>query len=289
MENPKVSVMIPVYNGEKTLKQCIASVLNQSYKNYEVIVVDNNSTDETEEIIKKFHKLNPKVKYIFEEKIGRSAARNAGIKSSVGKIVVMTDSDCVVSKNWIEKIIRPIVYENETAVMGFEEDLVKNYWTKNTQKADWRFIKRNVSGKYVNTVDTKNFAIKSSVLKQLMFDPKIINCDDFDFYLRLKQIAKVRFLPNVRVGHYHKNSFLGTVKINFERAIWIVRIYKKFRNKIDLQKEYVTESIFLKKGTTFLFWKLIQFLRMPIGEAFFALVSAISWRAGLIAGWLSKY
>ena len=52
MKNPKVSVTIPVYNGQRTLRHCLSSVLNQTYKNYEVIVVDNNSTDKTKEIIK---------------------------------------------------------------------------------------------------------------------------------------------------------------------------------------------------------------------------------------------
>ena len=62
LKDPKTSVIIPVYNGEKTLKQCLDSVLNQTYKNYEVIVVDNNSTDKTKEIIKDFQKKNEKVR-----------------------------------------------------------------------------------------------------------------------------------------------------------------------------------------------------------------------------------
>ena len=58
MKIPKISVIIPVYNGEKTLRQCLNSVLNQTYGNYEIIIVNNNSTDKTKEIIKEFQLKN---------------------------------------------------------------------------------------------------------------------------------------------------------------------------------------------------------------------------------------
>ena len=63
MQNPKVSVIIPVYNGERTLRHFLKSILDQTYKNYEVIVVDNNSTDKTKDIIKEFQTKDNKIKY----------------------------------------------------------------------------------------------------------------------------------------------------------------------------------------------------------------------------------
>lgn len=118
-----VSAIIPVYNGSRTFSQCLGSVLNQTYSNYEVIVVNNNSTDETERIIKEFAVIDRRVKYIFEGYRSRGAARNAGIQAAGGEIIAMTDADCVVPHDWLSELIKPIVLENETAVMGFEEDL----------------------------------------------------------------------------------------------------------------------------------------------------------------------
>ncbi len=101
MKNSKVSVIIPIHNSEKTIKQCLTSVLNQTYKNYETIVVDNNSTDNSKSIINSFQNKNKEIKYFFEKRIGRGFARNKGLKEAKGEIIIMTDSDCIVPQNCI--------------------------------------------------------------------------------------------------------------------------------------------------------------------------------------------
>jgi len=279
MENPKVSVIIPVYNGEKTLKQCLDSVLNQTYKNYEVIAIDNCSTDKTKDIIKKFQSKNEKVSYVFERRRSRGAARNAGIKVAKGEIIAITDGDCVVPENWIEELTKPIIYENETAVMGFEEELIKNYWAKNIQKANWKFFQRNLNGEYINCIDTKNFAIKSSIIKKMMFDSSLSNFEDFDLSLRLKKLIKIRFVPSVRVKHNHESRFINVVKLNFDRAYWTTKIFQKHKGVKD---EIMTESISIKNFALFPFWIMLQFMIKPWGEAFFLLVSEVSWRVGIL-------
>lgn len=285
MKNPKISVIIPVYNGEKTLRQCLDSVLNQAYKNYEVIVVDNNSTDGTKDIIKEFQGRSEKVKYFFENYKSRGAARNAGIKIADSEIIAMTDSDCLVPKNWIQAIIKPIIYENEIAVMGFEQDLIKNYWTKNIQKVNWKFIKRNLNGNYINHLDTKNFAIKTTVIKKLLFNPKLLTLEDFDFYLRLKKIARIRFIPSLKVKHGHKSTFISVIKLNFNRAYQSVKIFKKYKNKKD---EPILESISIKNFLSLPFWIILQFIKKPFGEACFILISEVSWRAGILWALVTK-
>lgn len=288
MKKPKISVVIPVYNGEKTLGQCLSSVLNQAYEDYEVIVVDNNSTDRTKWIIKEFQKQDTKVKYVFEAARGRGCARNAGINNSSGDIIAMTDADCIVPQDWLELLTLPIICENESAVMGGEKNLIKNYWTINIQNADSQFISRNLNGKYIYLLDTKNFAIKSSIMKNLMFDCRFENFEDFDFYLRLKKIAKIRFNPSVTVAHNHKSSFKEATKLNLNRAYWTVKIYKKFAMDKEIKKEPMFESISMKNLLSFPFWMMWQFLTKPIREAYFILVSEISWRLGIIWSLIKK-
>lgn len=282
MENQKISVVIPAYNGERTLSRCLDSVLNQTYKDYEIIVVDNNSTDRTKDIIKEFQIIKgEKVKYVFEGYRSRGAARNSGVKAAKYEIIAMTDMDCVVPDNWLFELTKPIIFENEIAVVGFEEDLIKNYWTKNIQTANWRYITHNLNGEYVSHVDTKNFAIRASLIKKIMFDPELGNLEDFDFFLRLRKITDIRFLPSLRVGHNHKNSPVKTTMINFHRGYWATRVFKKYKSR-DLKDCPMTESISAKSFILFPFWVMSAFTKRPLGEAFFLLVWETAWRAGII-------
>jgi len=282
MEKPKISVIIPVHNGERTLRLCLESVMNQGYKNYEIIIVDNNSDDRTKNIIDEFRKKDVLVKYVFEKKIGRGNARNSGIRLAKGEIIVMTDSDCVVPKDWIEELIKPIIYDNESCTVGSEDDLFKNYWTKRIQKENLAFIELNLAHGYLKHIDTKNFAIKTSLMKKFMFDPGLISCEDFEFYLRIKNYVKVKFISSLRVGHYGANSFKKFVKNNFERAYWVKKIYDKHKNYINLKDETMTRGISVKNFILFPLWTGFQFFKKPLGEAYFVLISELSWRAGII-------
>lgn len=95
----KVSVIIPAYNEEKNIRKCIVAIQNQTSKPDEIIVVDNNSTDKTSEIAKSMG-----VQVVFESRKGTSYARNAGYEKSHGDIILRTDADTIVPKNWVERM-----------------------------------------------------------------------------------------------------------------------------------------------------------------------------------------
>ena len=96
-----VSVIIPAYNEENTIESCLNSLLNQTIgkESYEVIVVDDGSTDSTSEIIKRYP-----VKLFRQGNSGPATARNLGAKNSSGEIILFTDADCVAEPNWIEEM-----------------------------------------------------------------------------------------------------------------------------------------------------------------------------------------
>lgn len=282
MANPKISVIIPAYNSEKTLEKCLRSVLYQDYDDYEVIVVDNNSSDNTKNIIISFGQKDKKIKYVSENQIGRGIARNSGIDNAKGEIILMTDSDCIVPENWIKELIKPIIYEGEEAVIGFEYDLIKNYWTKNIQLANKKLLERVFDGRYVKHIDTKNFAIKTSLMKKLMFDPNLGNLEDLDLYIRLRKISKIRFRSDIKVGHIHKNSFINIIKINFDRAHWTKIIFKKYGKNRELLKEPLFGGLDLKGFVLFPFWISYKFLSSNPRGAFYDLIAGLSWKLGLL-------
>lgn len=105
MENFNVSIIIPAYNAENTIKNTINSLLSQSLSNIEIIIIDDGSTDNTAKIIKEFMDENPiKIKYFYQKNSGVSAARNLGIKNASGTYIGFVDADDTVDKYMYEKL-----------------------------------------------------------------------------------------------------------------------------------------------------------------------------------------
>lgn len=109
MKNNKISVIVAVYNTEKYVKKCIESLLNQTYKNLEIIIIEDCSTDDSKKVIQKY-KDNKKIKLVYNEKnSGLSYSRNRGLKEATGEYIGYIDSDDYVEKDYFEKLINSIV------------------------------------------------------------------------------------------------------------------------------------------------------------------------------------
>jgi glycosyltransferase involved in cell wall biosynthesis len=132
--NPLVSVTIPTYNSDKTLTKCLESIRNQTYKNVEVIVVDNYSKDKTVEIAKKYSAK------IIEKKCNKPEARNIGILSSKGDYILLLDSDMMLEKEVVEKGVAKFYNEGCDALFIDEEYLDDGFLKKcrNLEKIAYR-------------------------------------------------------------------------------------------------------------------------------------------------------
>ena len=108
MERVCVSVIIPVYNAEKTIERCIESIANQTYKNVQIICVDDGSTDNSNKIIKQLMKKEKRLELIEKSNGGVSSARNIGIEHSKGKYIEFVDSDDAISERMIETLVKSI-------------------------------------------------------------------------------------------------------------------------------------------------------------------------------------
>lgn len=113
----KVSVIVPIYNSEKFISECIESVINQTYKDFELILVDDGSRDSSGEICKKFELKDSRIRYIYKNNGGVSSARNEGLKYARGQYVAFVDSDDIVKPEMLE-----ILLQNDTdfAMCGYE-------------------------------------------------------------------------------------------------------------------------------------------------------------------------
>lgn len=102
MEEDLISIIIPIYKVEEYLKRCVDSVINQTYKNLEIILIDDGSPDSCGKICDEYAKINNKIYVIHQQNQGVSAARNAGIDKAKGKYICFIDSDDYVDANYIE-------------------------------------------------------------------------------------------------------------------------------------------------------------------------------------------
>ena len=109
--NIKFSIIVPVYNVEKYIKKCIDSILNQTYKNYEIIIINDGSTDNSSKIINNYKK-NKKIKIITQKNKGLSAARNKGIKLATGDYILFIDSDDYIDENLLLILNKKITNED---------------------------------------------------------------------------------------------------------------------------------------------------------------------------------
>jgi glycosyltransferase involved in cell wall biosynthesis len=113
---PKISVIIPVYNVEKYLSQCLDSVINQTFKDFECICVNDGSTDNSLTILQEYSNKDNRIKIINQKNSGSSIARNKALRQSIGQYIAFIDSDDFVSNDYLEKLITVAEKENSNIV-----------------------------------------------------------------------------------------------------------------------------------------------------------------------------
>jgi glycosyltransferase involved in cell wall biosynthesis len=200
-QSPLISVIVPVYNGETTIAECIQSLLNQdiSKEIYEIIIVDNNSTDKTKEIVKKYPVI------LREELIHTSyAARNRGIMASKGKFVAFTDADCIADKNWLKELLTGFEYPNIGAVSGTIHSIMGDTLIE-------RFVDAINPYRKFSSLPVSMYTGNACYRKELvvylgMFDEAMYTGGDVDLGWRLQIHTDYQLNTNDKAIVYHKHN-----------------------------------------------------------------------------------
>lgn len=119
---PLISIIVPVYNSEKTLHRCVNSIINQTFDDWELLLVDDGSQDLSGEICEDYAKKNKKIKVFHKENGGVSSARNLGLDNASGEWVTFCDSDDFVYSNWLINYVENISDNIDLICQGFECD-----------------------------------------------------------------------------------------------------------------------------------------------------------------------
>lgn len=116
MINGKVSIITPCYNGAKYIKETMDSVISQTYTDWEMLIIDDGSTDESANIVKKYSENDKRIKLIQQKNAGSAAARNNGIKKAEGQYIALLDADDIWHKDFLEKQIEFMKLKNTVCV-----------------------------------------------------------------------------------------------------------------------------------------------------------------------------
>ncbi|EKE05178.1 MAG: cell wall biosynthesis glycosyltransferase-like protein [uncultured bacterium] len=209
---PEVSIIIPTYNSELFIEESLESVFKQTYKNYEIIVIDDGSSDSTRSILTKYKN---RIVFLKKNNGGPASARNLGIIHSKGKYICFLDSDDLWSPS---KLQDQVEYMNHNdCELSYTDSKV--FITKDKKVINLGILKCDLKGTIFKDLFWNNFLINSTVMiKRICIDSvglqneskKIIGAEDYEYWLRVSLVFKIGHIPKTLTSYrLHNNNLLG--------------------------------------------------------------------------------
>lgn len=231
----KISIIIPAYNSSLTLKECLEAIFNSNFKNFEVIVISDNSTDNSVGIAKQYQ---CKIIELSENK-GPAFARNEGAKISEGDILLFVDSDVIIKKDALNYLSEKFLQNEIDAIQGIysHEPTYKSIITQYQMSYNCYYIWPE-NKKYASTLSTCCLAIRKKIflnLKGFNVNFKRPSAEDEEFgYFLIDKGYKILILRELNVEH----------RVNYNLKHFIK---KKFYTYTDVMKEYLRNKTYVKK------------------------------------------
>lgn len=223
MEDKLVSIITPIYNGEKYIEECIESVLNQSYENIEMIIVDDGSTDNSEKIVKKYINNFHFIKYIkCHENNGVWAARNIGIENAKGRFISFLDADDLYKENKIKNQIDFMIKNNYAFTYTAYNLIDENSESLNT------IIEAKEYEEYEELLKGNNIGCLTVMIDRVEINTSIkfenYHHEDFILWLKILKNNVIAYGLNEVLSSYRKSS--TSISHNkIKSAIWTWKIY----------------------------------------------------------------
>lgn len=212
MNKPLISIVIPARNTSFTIKKCIESLLCLDYDNFEIIIIDDGSNDDTLTLIKSFSN----IKLISTEGVGPSKARNLGIRQAAGEFVAFTDADCIVHRDWLSQLLNGFDDNKVAGVGGIQKSPGDDSWFAKLVHeflVAFGFISGYMQpGKTIKDTDhnpTCNVIYRKAILLEMGgFLEGIWPGEDVELDYRIKKKGyRLVFNPLAIVEHYRPDNF----------------------------------------------------------------------------------
>ena len=252
MGNPMVSIIVPVYNGEKSIERCLRSIQNQSYTNIEVIVVNDGSTDHTEKVIKKYVEEDARFHYIKKDNTGVSDSRNIGMASAKGEYFQFVDGDDWLVKRATEEFVRTAqLYDCDMVISDFYRVCGRKIMVKGhidmgpviTRTKFAEYMMKAPANFYYGVLWNKFFKVDIIRKFSLVCDTDLDWCEDFRFNLEyLQYVGNVGVID--RPLYYYvktKGSLVdtqaGSLQLTIKTKRKLFDYYKELYQALDLYEE----------------------------------------------------
>ena len=264
-----VSVLLPVKNGDDTIRRSLNSIIGQTYSNFELIIVDNFSTDNTKEIVKEYSKKDKRIRF-FQKGPERASQMNYGAKKARGKYIFITNCDFEVDKNFLELAVKKCEKEGFQICNGHIKSETSGFWSK---------VKAMEREMYIDDplMETALFYERKLFLEIGGFDEKMLGVEE-ELQNRLDDRGiKLGIIPAFQV-HIDEIDSLKEIALKsfyyglYDAAYFRKRPIKAFRKRFPVRKAFVrnrrTLTNDIKLFIGFLILKAVQYSLGIIGLAF---------------------
>lgn len=248
------SVILPTFNRGHMIHLAIRSVLTQTYKDWELIIVDDGSKDNTKDVIDKFIAKDNRIRYLFQKNKERSVARNNGIKNAKGDWICFLDSDDIYHTTHLEEFKNLITKEGSKIGLYFS-GLSFGKFSASSEEYDLSH-KNNIEFVLLNTIGTPRACVHKSILMIYQFNEKIRIGEDRELWVRILKSHPLFFHnkktfieiehPNRSVNLAAEMESLKTLKIILKSKIFFVR--KKVKNKVLSNSIFNISKMYLRKN-----------------------------------------
>lgn len=231
--NPLISIIVPVYNAEKTLGRCVDSILNQTFQDWELLLIDDGSTDRSGEFCDEYASKDQRIKVFHKKNGGVSSARNIGLNYAKGEWITFIDSDDEIPKNTFTGDCR---YFKEDLIVGAFNSIINGEIqcsrldTGVYSKQDLhRFFSHNINAPIFKVVWGKFF--RNQLCKGLLFDTNMIVGEDTLFVMQyLAKIKSCRIIEDIIYTYNLPNNFITKYKLDVKNSIYCLdKIYSSYR------------------------------------------------------------
>lgn len=231
--NELISIIVPVYNVEKYLEKCVNSIVNQTYKNLEIILVDDGATDSSGKLCDELAKIDNRIKVYHKENGGLSDARNYGVERATGDYIGFVDSDDYIDSEMYGKLYEAIKKENvDVAECNlkiiytdreelFTEQKYYNVYTKQEYLEEYLKIEKIFGSACVRL-------IKSDIAKKLKFPVGKLYEDTYYAYDLIEKVDRYVIMNNPYYNYLMRENSITNTKFN-PRIFDLIEIVEKFR------------------------------------------------------------